>query len=227
MVRYDSSAVMLRAPDPDVLASFRQDPAFNYDQHAEPEAPWWQRLWWWFVRTVLEPVFGAVPDAVYRWVLYGLLGVALVYAVTRMLQLNLRSVVAGRSDQRRVPFDAEEGDLERINVEQRIAQAEARDDYREAVRWQYLHALQRLAAAHLIVWKIDKTNHQYLQEVPAGSLRRRFADLTLQFEYVWYGDQPIDEARYQHIRRSFEHFAGDLDSSSSEATASPPQPVSV
>jgi len=164
---------------------------------------------------------------VYRGVLYGLTAIALVYAVTRMLQLDLRSVIAGRSDQHRAPFDAEEVHLERVDVEQRIAAAEARDDFREAVRWHYLCGLQRLAAADLITWQMDKTNHQYLQEVPAGSLRRRFSDLTLQFEYVWYGDQSIDAARYQHIRRSFEHFAGDLDSSFPEASTIPTQPVSM
>lgn len=209
-VRYDQSEVTVRSVDPVRLTDYRQDPDFDYDVAPDPGAPWWVRLWRWFVRTVVAPIFGAVPGTVYRWLLYGLLAVVLVYTVMRLLRLDLRGVFTRRSGHQPVLFTMTEDDLERIDLDRRIAEAERRGDLRQAVRWQYLRILQHLAAADLITWAIDKTNHEYLRQLPPGALREAFDDLTVRFEYAWYADQPVQPKDYQGSRADFERFVQEI-----------------
>lgn len=43
-------------------------------------------------------------------------------------------------------------------------------------------------------------------EISKPELRNDFSQLTLQFDYIWYGDFPIDEVKFDPIKQSFNQF---------------------
>lgn len=84
-----------------------------------------------------------------------------------------------------------------------INQALQAGNYRQAVRYQYLKTLHKLADKKLIELARDKTNFQYVREIGIPAFQNDFAALTLNYEYVWYGEFMIDRGIYQKIESNF------------------------
>ena len=79
-------------------------------------------------------------------------------------------------------------------------------NYRLAVRYLYLQSLQRLSEKKLIEINTNKTNYEYVMEVRKHKFANEFASLTLQYEYVWYGEYPVNERLFEQIKSSFTQF---------------------
>jgi len=84
-----------------------------------------------------------------------------------------------------------------------IRQSLQNNNYRQAVRYQYLRSLHLLAAKGFVELSPDKTNFQYVREISNRQYQEDFATVTLNYEYVWYGEFDIDKNIYQKIETSF------------------------
>ncbi len=84
-----------------------------------------------------------------------------------------------------------------------IRQALQKNNYRQAIRYQYLRTLHLLAGKSLVVLAPDKTNYQYVTEIVNRDQQQAFAGLTLNYEYVWYGEFEIDKNIYEKIETGF------------------------
>ncbi|MEO6540681.1 MAG: DUF1206 domain-containing protein [Ferruginibacter sp.] len=84
-----------------------------------------------------------------------------------------------------------------------IRQALQNGNYRQAVRYQYLRTLHLLAGKNFIELAPDKTNYQYVREITNRNHQNDFAALTLNYEYVWYGEFNIEKHTYQKIETNF------------------------
>ena len=87
-----------------------------------------------------------------------------------------------------------------------IRQALQSGNYRQAVRYQYLRTLHLLAEKNMVQLAPDKTNFQYVSEIANRSHQQPFASLTLNYEYVWYGEFEIDKNIYDKIESDFRGF---------------------
>ncbi len=79
-------------------------------------------------------------------------------------------------------------------------------NYRLAIRYLYLQSLQRLSEKKFIEINTNKTNYEYVMEARRFKFANEFASLTLQYEYVWYGEYPVDEKLFEQIQSSFTQF---------------------
>lgn len=79
-------------------------------------------------------------------------------------------------------------------------------NYRLAVRYLYLQTLQRLSEKRFIVINSNKTNYEYVNEVRTQKFANEFASLTLQYEYVWYGEYPLDDRLFSQVQEGFNQF---------------------
>jgi hypothetical protein len=84
-----------------------------------------------------------------------------------------------------------------------IRQALQNSNYRQAIRYQYLRTLHLLAGKNLVALAPDKTNFQYVTEIANRDYQQAFAGLTLNYEYVWYGEFEIDKNIYDKIETGF------------------------
>ena len=98
-----------------------------------------------------------------------------------------------------------ESDFERL-----ILLALQSNNYRLAVRYQYLQTLNKLAAKNLIEQAADKTNNNYVREITNKNYQNDFAALTLNYEYVWYGEFAIEENIYRRLETGFSQFNSKL-----------------
>ena len=106
------------------------------------------------------------------------------------------------------PNDADDAPKETIKASP-IAlaqQAAAAGNFRMAVRYQYIYILQRMGEKRLVQLQPQKTNAQYLYEVNNLPLKNEFATLTLQYEYIWYGEFAITQEQYDTISAGFRKY---------------------
>lgn len=111
-----------------------------------------------------------------------------------------------RSAKQLTPEVVEEVITEESDFDALISQALKNNNYRQAVRYQYLRTLHKLSRNELIELAPDKTNYQYVREIKKPALQNDFASLTLNYEYVWYGEFAIEQNVYRKIDGYFSAF---------------------
>lgn len=72
-------------------------------------------------------------------------------------------------------------------------------DYKLACRCLYLGVLQNMIQQNLIVYRKDKTNMDYLQEIAGTPVEASFRAMTISFESVWYGGVAADQQKYEEM----------------------------
>lgn len=96
------------------------------------------------------------------------------------------------------------------DVDKLIAEAVMKGNYRLAVRYWFLKSLHLLHEKNLLQMAQDKTNFQYVNELKDADLRNRFAGITLNYEYVWYGEFEVDKLLYTKLESAFTAFVNKL-----------------
>lgn len=87
-----------------------------------------------------------------------------------------------------------------------LQQAIRNGNFRLAVRYLYLDTLQLMSDRKYIQINVNKTNYEYVNEVGKRDFANEFASLTLKYEYVWYGEYPVDQQLFNQLQESFIHF---------------------
>lgn len=202
-VRYDSSDVRLRVPAEGALERYRDDPAFDYGEAAPPEPSWWDRMWRAFAEKVLAPLQNAQSGRVATWGLLLLLAGILVVALLRLLQMDVGGAFRRRAARVSGKGDDELKAMPTSDAQAALRRAEAKNNYRLAVRLHYLLLLREMDRSGLIDARPEKTNRQYVEEARGTPLYDDFRELTTLFDYVWYGEIDLDADRYDTLRRRF------------------------
>ena len=78
-------------------------------------------------------------------------------------------------------------------------------NYRMAVRCLFLVSLDKLAEKGLLTRSAEKTNFNYLRELPENR-QKEFSTLILHYEYVWYGNISISKQQFDYINDLFTRF---------------------
>ncbi len=131
-------------------------------------------------------------------------GTLLVLAVLGALIYNLwRTVVPSTA----LPVASDLAG-ERLSAREALAQAgtlAAGGDYRAAVRYLYLSTLLLLDERRALRYDRSLTNREVLAQVADNAaLVERLRPVVDEFDRVWYGFAPLDEAEYETYRRQIE-----------------------
>jgi Domain of unknown function (DUF4129) len=216
-------AVPFRAPAPARYRELRARKDLQYHPpNYQPALTFWDRFWrrfwqaldWFFNRPGVGLAF--------EWIWYALLLSAVIWVVFKVLKLDVGTAF-GRAPRVAPKYEVETAESPFTDdLAARLAEAEAAGNYRLAVRLGYLTALRQLADRDLVRWLPDKTNIQYVRELPIGPLRDQFARLTRQFEVAWYGEiypTATDYASVRETRTAVARALGNASSFSAPAAA--------
>lgn len=210
LVTYDSAPLEVEQIDTEDLQKYQDDEAFNYEiKKGEP-------TWWGDFKTCLgnlllrmfEGIFG-VEKAIgflatfLRVVPYLLLGLLIYLLIKFFLNVNARSLQQAQKNNSLVFLSEEENIIKNEDIDELIRKALADKNYRLAIRYYYLYILKLMSEKDLITWELQKTNDDYLQEIKKTVLKQSFTKITRLYDYTWYGNFPIDEARYNTAEKAF------------------------
>ncbi len=158
----------------------------------------------------LSDIFGIQIDfidyKILEIIIYGLLAVGALYLLIRFLIENRISKVFKNEETTIDGFSFIEENITEIDFEKLIAQAVESGNYRLATRYLYLKSLKALAKNKVIDWHYDKTNSDYLKEIKNDNTKQLFKRASYVYDYIWYGDFPVDEQLYQKNMNNFIHL---------------------
>lgn len=213
IVRKDTTAVALRYFDTVAIQALKKQPEFQYNDNIETSPSLWRRFWNW-LKSLFKPMkigthaskFWIVLGYVIKYLLIigGL--AAVVFLSLKLAGMDMLNVFRRKPVSANLEYSELFEDIHEINFDDEIEKAIAQPNYRLAVRLLYLRSLKHLSDAGLIKWQPEKTNSAYVDELSNSEQKRFFKILTLQFEYVWYGEFTINAQAFNKINAAFTDF---------------------
>jgi hypothetical protein len=131
----------------------------------------------------------SIPIDFWKIVLFIIIFVAVIVLV--YLWLKNRAPSSGRGVLQDVENDWNPTVISKSDLELRLEEALARDDYREGIRIYFTFILKELIRKNWIHWKKDKTNHHYALEMAGRPKADLFRECIRIYDLVWYGEYEI------------------------------------
>jgi hypothetical protein len=134
---------------------------------------------------------------------YGLMVIAILLIIRGLIKADRRGLLFGKVNSNELHIIESEEDISKINFDELIAKALESKQYKLAVRYLFLKSLKILSEKGLIELKNNKTNYQYLTEIKNNQIADAFQVTTNRFEWIWYGDFPVDEDIIKNSQTDF------------------------
>ncbi len=207
----DTSTIVAKHLDQKAIDKYKADEDFNYNGPGTGKPTLWQIFWNW-VWYHITKLFNSIPygGKILQYLLIGGSVAFLAYIIFKSLGLDPIRLWRGEATKVAMPYSESLEDIHGIDFDAEVEKALAQHNYRLAVRLLYLKCLKQLSDKNLIQWEIDKTNTAYLYELKNGEQRQTFSVLTNRFEYVWYGNFPINKQAFTDIDLLFQNFKKQL-----------------
>ncbi|MDO7171709.1 hypothetical protein [Mariniflexile sp. AS56] len=156
----------------------------------------------------LSDVFGFDVDFInyqtLEYIVYGFLGIAALYLIIKFLMQSPINSVFKTEVQDINEFKYVEENIKDVNFDYLIEAALKENNYRLATRYLYLKSLKLLTNKAIIEWHYDKTNSDYINEIKDEQTKSVFKRISYLYDYVWYGEFPIDDAIYAKNQSDFD-----------------------
>lgn len=143
---------------------------------------------------------------------YGLWVLAIIIICSILYKLFLEGGMF-RSNKKQTSVEIKiEEDIAESDVERQMQRAILNKNYRLATRYQFLKTLNKLGEKGILQLATDKTNYQYASDlrVKSASSANHFSRLSLQYEYIWFGEFNINEEQFSSIQQQHKQFLNSL-----------------
>jgi len=206
----DSSKITVRKPTESKMLALRKLKDYQYTaQQSQVIDTWWKRLLRRFFNWFNSLFTGVGNPTFWKTAAYVFIASVVVYVTLKLMGVDFSGLYR-KKNSNEIPYETLGENIHAIDFADSIAEAIAQKNYRLAVRLYYLKALKELTDREMIDWRINKTNRSYVYELNSPTLRPDFERITLQFEYAWYGDFPVDETQFLNIKNQFLTFSDSI-----------------
>ncbi len=207
-IAIDSSAITIQGFHDDLSERYTGD-EFVYDKaEGEAENLLARALNWIFKG--LQSIFGIdVNPHVAKMVeniIYILLICFAVYILVRILAGKDAVSFFGKKNTVVAPINISEEHIESIDLDELISNALAERNFRLAIRYMYLKALQELTIKNVIDYHFEKTNTDYYREIADVTIKQYYNKISYLYDYIWYGEFDLDETGYEKAKKSFDQL---------------------
>ncbi|MDO1511765.1 hypothetical protein Q2T41_03685 [Maribacter confluentis] len=155
----------------------------------------------------LQRVFGIEisPQVlqVVEHIIYLLMALLAIYLLVKVLTNESFNSIFTRKAKNLGTVNLTEEHIETIDLHKLLQDALQVQNYRLAIRYQFLLTLQNLSKKEIISWHFEKTNSDYLSEIKEKNLKQGFKKVSYLYDHIWYGEQEIDIDRYDQYTLEF------------------------
>lgn len=191
----------------ETLKKFRRQKAFQYKKKEIPINPsWWERFKQELINWLVGSTNTQQKQTYWKIFFYIIALITLLYIVIKISGIKISELFYHSVQQHAYGTHYASEDIHHTDFDSVIEKAIQAKNYGQAVRLFYLKTLKKLADKKLINWEKDKTNKEYIQELKATRVQSDFEQLTFLFEYICYGDFPVEPEEFEQSKQSFQHF---------------------
>ncbi|MEC3908281.1 hypothetical protein VOI54_14725 [Tamlana sp. 2201CG12-4] len=140
------------------------------------------------------------------WLFYLAIILAVIYLVYILLNEGSNGLFASNKNRNINTYtDITAENIENVDIQRLIKNAENNNDYRLAIRYYYLLVLKTLSLNNYIKFEDDKTNSEYLNEINDNDkvFNNEFAYTSYLYNYIWYGKFPLNKDKYRIAKHNF------------------------
>lgn len=202
----DSSEVNIRTIDAETLQQITDEQVFEYNEIAQNPDSLMSRVYRWLMQVIQYIMDTPWAGPVIRFIFMAIFALVFVAVINQILGGNLTTAFSKKKASESISLNVKSSELQQTDYDALLKEALSKDQYHNAVRILYLKALQQLNEAELIVWKADKTNHDYVRELSGHPAKTDFSRLTYYYEYVEYGDFQIEKKGFENVQDTFRKF---------------------
>ncbi|WP_405383283.1 hypothetical protein [Maribacter sp. LLG6340-A2] len=156
----------------------------------------------------LQSIFGIElsPQALQliERIIYLLMVILAIYLLVKVLTNENFNAIFTRKAKNLSTVNLTEEHIETIDLNKLLSDAIQAQNYRLAIRYQFLLTLQKLSKHDIITWHFEKTNTDYFSEIKEKNLQQGFKKISYLYDHIWYGEQIIDSNRYKQYTIEFE-----------------------
>lgn len=193
--------------DADAIGQLRTNPGLDYDRDLHVDQLWWDRVKQW-LQDRLQKLFGTRTGRyLFGHLHWAILAFALLFLAFHLRKRLFHGVFATGAKAARNVRELSD-DPTRPDLDLQLGRAERAGDWRGAMRLRYLLVLRKLVDDGRITWKPESTDRDYLGQLHNSADRAAFGELSFLFKWAWYGDAPLDEARYRMLVPAFAAMHG-------------------
>jgi len=142
---------------------------------------------------------------IFQVILIVVVAFALILIISLIVKQNTKNTRVNDEDNWNI-IDLDKTEKPIDVIELKIKEAIEQENYSLAIRLYYLKTIATLYIHKWIVWKKDKTNAIYCSELYTTIYYDGFSELTLHFEYTWFGKRIIDFNKFTLIEMNFKEF---------------------
>lgn len=203
----DENSVLYQRPILEGLNEKYSGDEFDYEVKTGESQNLLDRFFRW-LGSWLDNTFGInVPPGVYKvleWLIYILMTGLVIFLLIKLFVNERFEAIFAKKAKVLGSVELAEEHIEAIDFDALLAEALREKNYRSAVRYQFLKLLKLLSQKEIIEWHFEKTNADYQNEIEQPELQKGFAKLAYLYDYVWYGEMAITQARYENEAKRFE-----------------------
>jgi hypothetical protein len=179
------------ANDPEYWVREKKEPL--KERKARTSTGFWEAFYDFFDRSIVKMIFYTVLIIL---VLFGIYRVVVVNKLYMSYSAKAALDEGGET----------EVDMDHNTLEQAISNAIKQGNYRLAVRYLYIRSLRALNDRGWIRYHAQATNYDYLQQLKGQPLQPEFRFLTQVYDYVWYGEFPLNAEQFTGVQHRFNQF---------------------
>ena len=183
-------------------------PEFNYYEEKIDDSAWRSFLEW-LVR-IISKLFDIKPNNINVNNIDTIVKVVAGVVILIVILLIVKSIIKGNLNfnlfkkNTVIEYQSEiVENIHEINFREKINEAIQTENYRLAVRYQYLWMLKKLTDKNIILWHPQKTNAEYQYEIQSDEHLLVFKKSCYYYDYIWYGEFDIDAKIYQDVESHF------------------------
>ncbi|HEX4851050.1 MAG TPA: DUF4129 domain-containing protein [Puia sp.] len=174
---------------------YANDPAYWREEPKEPPSNynWLEVLLNWLSKPIVRQFFLILVILVLAFAIYKII-----------IENKLYLFYSPSKRTANIDGSNEESEFTSADLDRKIAESLAANDYRSAFRFMYLKLLRTASEKGLIHLQVGDTNSDYLTQLKDHPISAHFRFLTNAYEYVWYGDFSLKPEQFQSLKSRFD-----------------------
>lgn len=190
-----------RAVPDSVAEKMKKEKAFLYAN----DPSYWQEEERRDDSAVMNGLERIAKSAVLKWMLYIFLALVIIFIIYQVMVVNDFFIFSRTGKKKSIGMEGDEH-YTADDLEMKLREAIAANQYRPAIRFMYLKTLRSLSERGLIQLHAKSTNREYIHQMEKHPEANDFRKLTRIYEFVWYGEFQPSAYQFEIIRDNFKSF---------------------